>query len=986
MLARRIPLALGLAGLMVVVLLAVGGWWFASREISNRLTAQAVELRAVTELKALQLSEWHRERIDDALGRAVDPFLVASVRAWLGGQQSPQLAEQLQTAIAPRREPWRYLNVWLLDLDGNRIFDARRQRVDANLEPGLLAECRRARQPVFGVLRNLESERPFLDICMPVVELGAKDATPAAIEIYRADASQLLLPTVRFFSPPGSPRRTTIVRFAGAQPQVVVSSAASVRPGDLPSMVPAGFLAAPNDTRSELDVVGRDGIRRVVVTRRAANTPWVVIVGVERSEALGGAYEEIAIVALLAGALGIAGYLSFLLVLQRRERDAARQTLRLDRLLQVRSAINEAIVRIRDPKVMLSRFCELAVSLGRFQLAAVYRWQRDTPKAGLVAWHGHLPERLADADNISVDAAVKEGPVRTLFEDGRVAIVPDLRTEPRTAWTEALLAAGHRAIVAMPIRDHNRLVGSFWLYSSEAGTFDRRDVQLFNELAADISYALESVAADERRRETELQLNAAFEAAPFAMFLIGRDDGTVIRANVAAIRQYGYEESELIGHAAATIFSSDELAPATSPDAEGGALPVTAMHRRKDGTALTVELSVRAVAVAGRPCEMVVAVDVTARRELEEQFRQAQRLEGVGKLAGGVAHDFNNLLTVIAGFAAMLLEDLPDDAAARTAAEQIRIAAGRATELTKSLLAFSRRQVLHAKYVHLNDMIRETATMLSRLISEEIVLHLRLDASRDAVNVDPSQMQQVLINLAVNARDAMPRGGRLTISTGDLDGHLELRVSDTGTGIAPDVLEHIFEPFYTTKQPGAGTGLGLPTVHGIVTQSGGVISVDTETGRGTTFIITLPRAQPLSAPEPQQPPVPVPSRTGMGTVMLVEDDEGVRSLATLALQRGGYTVIAFANGAAALARAASGALGVDVVLTDVVMPGMSGPELMRRLRTYYPTMPVIYMSGYAEEATARLEIDPRTLDLLHKPFAPQDLLKRVEAALGRAPR
>jgi two-component system cell cycle sensor histidine kinase/response regulator CckA len=982
-LVRRIPLALGLAGLMVVVLLAVGGWWFASREIENRLNSQVTEIRAVTELKALQLSEWHRERIDDALGRAVDPFLVASVRAWLGGEQSPQLAEQLQTAIAPRREPWRYLNVWLLDIDGNRIFDARRQRVDANLEPGLLAECLRGRQPVFGVLRDLESERPFLDICMPVVELGAKDATPAAIEIYRADASQLLLPTVRFFSPRWSSRRTTIVRFAAAQPQVVVSSAASVRPGAPPSMVPAGFLAAPNDTRSELDVLGRDGIRRVVVTRRAANTPWVVIVGVERSEALRGAYEEFAIVALLAGALGFAGYLSFLLVLQRRERHAARQTLRLDRLLQVRSAINEAIVRIRDPKVMLSRFCELAVSLGQFQLAAVYQWQSDTTSARLAAWHGHLPERLAGGGNISVDA-VREGPVRMLFEDGRVAIVPDLRAEPRTAWTEAMLAAGHRAIVAMPIRDHDRIVGSFWLYSSEPGTFDRRDVQLFDELAADISYALESVAADERRRETELQLNAAFDAAPFAMFLIGRDDGSVIRANVAAFRQYGYDESEVIGRAAATIFSSHELAPESSPGAEGGALPVTALHRRKDGTALTVELSVRSVMVAGRPCEMVVAVDVTARRELEEQFFQAQRLEGVGRLAGGVAHDFNNLLTVIAGFAAMLLEDLPEDAAARTAAEQIRIAAGRATELTKSLLAFSRRQVLHAKYVHLNDMIRETATMLSRLISEEIVLHLRLDASRDAVNVDPSQMQQVLINLAVNARDAMPRGGRLTISTGDLDGHVELRVSDTGTGIAPDVLKHIFEPFYTTKQPGEGTGLGLPTVHGIVTQSGGDISVDTEAGRGSTFIIMLPRAQPLSAPEPQ-PPVPAPSRIGNGTVMLVEDDEGVRSLATLTLQRGGYTVIAFANGAAALDRAASGALGVDVVLTDVVMPGMSGPEMMRRLRTYYPTMPVIYMSGYAEEATARLEIDPRTLDLLHKPFAPQDLLKRVATALGGAP-
>jgi two-component system, cell cycle sensor histidine kinase and response regulator CckA len=242
-------------------------------------------------------------------------------------------------------------------------------------------------------------------------------------------------------------------------------------------------------------------------------------------------------------------------------------------------------------------------------------------------------------------------------------------------------------------------------------------------------------------------------------------------------------------------------------------------------------------------------------------------------------------------------------------------------------------------------------------------------------------MQQVLMNLAVNARDAMAAGGRLTIRTRDLDGHVELSVSDTGQGIEPQVLEHIFEPFYTTKPAGEGTGLGLPTVHGIVAQSGGSIAVDTEVGRGTTFTISLPRAD--DAPEATAPPQPPARRpAGTRTVMIVEDDEAVRELARLVLSRGGYEVIAFTNGAAALDKAASSRVDVDVVLTDVVMPGMSGPELVQRLRAFHPNLPVVFMSGYAEEATSRLKIDSATLNLLSKPFAPRDLLKRIAEAIG----
>jgi two-component system cell cycle sensor histidine kinase/response regulator CckA len=972
------PRPIALVAVAIASAMALAGWLFARREVDNRLAAMSAELGTVAALKALQLSEWHRERTDDALGRAADPLFVASVREWLAGNQSPGLAERLQGSLTPRREPWRYLNVWLLDLNGGRIFDARRSGGAADVDAELFARCRDARRPVFGRLRALDTASPFLDLCMVVADLGALDA-PAAMQLYRADASQLMLPTIRFFTQSDNTVITDVVRFDAGVPQLVVSSARQAA-AESPVIVPAGFLTPQSPERDDSDVTGRDGVRRLVATRTVKDTSWTVIVGRERRDVLRGAYDDVALTSALALALGLAGYLSFVVVLQRRERETARQTLRLDRLLQVRSAINEAIVRIRDRQVMLSRFCELAVALGHFELAAVYEWQHDKQSARLVASSGDLPERLIGGTEIEVGAVVREGPVRALFE-GQVAIVPDLRAEPPTPWTQQMFAAGTRALVALPIREDGRITASFWMYSREPGVFDRRDIQFFNELAGDISYALENVRADLRRGETELQLNAVFEAAPFAMFLIGCDDGRIIRANAAAVRQYGFDEGELSGETAARIFRPADLAPGPSLNSGGEPLPLTATHHRKDGTSLTVEISNRSVVVAGRPCDIVIAVDVTARRQLEEQFLQAQRLEAIGRLAGGVAHDFNNLLTVIAGFAAMLLEDVAEDPAARRSAEQIQIAARRASELTKSLLAFSRRQVLQPQDVRLNDMIRETATMLSRMISEDIVLRLQLDATADTVNVDPSQMQQVLMNLAVNARDAMARGGRLTLSTRDIDSEVELRVSDTGTGIAPEARAHLFEPFFTTKPPGEGTGLGLPTVHGIVTQSGGTISVETELGRGTTFVIVLPRGARESAPEAPSPR-PAARRAGKGTVMLVEDDEGVRSLATLILQRGGYSVTAYANGAAALDQLASGLDSVDLVLTDVVMPGMSGPELVRLLRTYYPALPVVYMSGYAEEAAARLEIDTRTLDLLHKPFAPQELLRRVDAALG----
>jgi PAS domain S-box-containing protein len=691
--------------------------------------------------------------------------------------------------------------------------------------------------------------------------------------------------------------------------------------------------------------------------------------------------EGAAVVLLLAALAATTGWLGVVLWFGRMERANSRQVIRMDRLIQVRSAINEAIVRIHERESMLARFCEIAVSLGRFDFAVIF----ELPGQRIVrlrAWHGVLPDRFGSTTEFPLEDGLRHGPLGPLFESGQVAIIPDLRAERPDPWITALVEAGHRAVVFIPIREGTRVSGLFGLYSKEVGVFDHRDAQLFSELAGDISFALESVEADKDRRVVEAQLHAVSDAAPFAMFLIEQKDHRIDRVNPAAARQYGYTEDELVGLPATIIFSHDQLTP-TLPLGDGPApLPVTATHRTKDGRSLKVEVTTRPIQIDGAAYDVVVAIDVTERRQLEEQYRQAQRLEAVGKLAGGIAHDFNNLLTVIGGFSAFVLEDLPADSPARAAAQQIQIAANRAAELTGQLLAFSRRQTMVTKRVRLNDVVRETATMLARLIGEDVVLDLRLEAGRDAVNVDPSQMQQVIMNLAVNARDAMKKGGRLTIATAERDDTVELRIADTGDGIPPEVLEHIFEPFFTTKPPGQGTGLGLPTVHGIVAQSNGEVSVQTKVGGGTTFTIRLPRIDGDEHAVDARPPEP--AQAGHGTILLVEDDPGVRALTKLVLLRGGYTVIECANGAAALDRAtASTQLPIGLLVTDVVMPGMSGPELAERLRAYYPGLGVLFISGYAEDAASRLGLDLTKLDLLRKPFAPNDLLQRVKGAIAR---
>src|SRR5213082_2572935 len=417
---------------------------------------------------------------------------------------------------------------------------------------------------------------------------------------------------------------------------------------------------------------------------------------------------------------------------------------------------------------------------------------------------------------------------------------------------------------------------------------------------------------------------------------------------------------------------------------------VEATWKRRDGRLLTVQLSVRAVRnAAGRVDYYETFVrDVTDQRRLQQQVLQSQKMEAVGRLAGGVAHDFNNLLTVITSYSDLVLEGLAPGDAKRDDLEQVRKAADGAAALTRQLLAFSRQQVVEPRVVSLNTVVEGLQKILRRVIGEDIEVTIALAPDLESVRADVGQLEQVLMNLVVNARDAMPTGGRLTVETANVEHDPEyardreaaavrrfamLAVTDTGCGMDEATKARIFEPFFTTKETGKGTGLGLATVYGIVKQAGGFITVDSEPGRGTTFKVYLPRVD-----EPAEPAVariaPAEPRRGTETVLVVEDAASVRMVTRQVLERHGYKILEAPNGDTALRLAAKHHGPIDLLLTDVVMPGLTGRQLAGQLSLLRSEMKVLYVSGYADT------VEPGAA-YLQKPFAPEALARRVRDVL-----
>ena len=551
-------------------------------------------------------------------------------------------------------------------------------------------------------------------------------------------------------------------------------------------------------------------------------------------------------------------------------------------------------------------------------------------------------------------------------------------------------------------------VSAYFSFSTEQTPAQFRStmirLSLFVVLAALICWFNAALrAAQEGLRRSEMNFRSLVTHAPYG---ICRCDsaGQLLDTNPALLTMLGYSSAtELKGRHLGTLYSDTqqwfELADHLRAAAPFHGLIVEWM--RKDGSATVARVSGRAVSDARNTKTFeLFAEDVTERRTLEQQLRQSQKMEAVGRLAGGIAHDFNNLLMVISGYSEFLLDRLGPDPELRAPAQEIANAAGRASSLTRQLLAFSRKQMLAPKILDLNGVVTENLKMLTRMIGEDIDLVMIPAADLGAVRADAGQIEQVIMNLAVNARDAMPAGGKLTIETSNVSldedyaryhaplkpgNYVMLAISDTGAGMDAETQSRIFEPFFTTKGP-KGTGLGLSTVYGIVKQSGGYIWVYSEPGKGTTFKIYLPRVADMVESTAPVVAESVAAEPGTETILLVEDEANLRYLARQFLEKQGYRVLEAADGAVAMQIVVAHEGVIHLLLTDVIMPGMNGRELAQRISEIRPNTKVLYMSGYTENVIGRNGTLDAGIRLLQKPFTLRDLKSKVREVLDSTPR
>ncbi len=531
-----------------------------------------------------------------------------------------------------------------------------------------------------------------------------------------------------------------------------------------------------------------------------------------------------------------------------------------------------------------------------------------------------------------------------------------------------------------------------WLSTTKAPVLERGGkVAALVGVSRDVT---EQKQAELALQESEEKYRQIVETAAEGVWIFDDQFRTVF-VNSKMASMLGYLPEEMAERPVSSFLPEDDKATQLERFEKSNSSKSTAdvRLRRNDGSLIwTILASSPLLDSSGRRTgTLAMFTDVTERKALEEQFRQAQKLEAVGRFAGGVAHDFNNLLTVITGYSQLLLRRLESDSALRAQIEKIETAAGQAANLTRQLLSFSRRRVFQPEVVDLNTAVANFQKLCLPIIGVNVELITRLDPSLGRVRADIGQIDQVLMNLVVNARDAMPQGGRLTIETSDsvasphdaAGSYVLLAVRDTGSGIDPDTQSHIFEPFFTTKEEGKGTGLGLSTVHGIVAQHGGHIDVSSQLGKGTCFSIYLPRVAEAVRANPE-PRASTEWPRGNETILVVEDRAAVRELVRATLIPCGYTILEAADGKQGLEICRTNVQPIDLVITDLIMPGLNGKELADLIKQRHKNTKILYMSGYGGEALADTQLGKEEA-LLQKPFSPEALLKKIRDVLG-APR
>jgi two-component system cell cycle sensor histidine kinase/response regulator CckA len=569
----------------------------------------------------------------------------------------------------------------------------------------------------------------------------------------------------------------------------------------------------------------------------------------------------------------------------------------------------------------------------------------------------------------------------------------DLSAEP-----EKTIQATTEMQVMIPLRWHKKKDGTVFPVEISGCYFDLKGRSVFVSAIRDITNRKLSEAA---LKNSEEKFSKAFYSNPAAIVIIDLTSKSYLEVNRTFEQLTGFRRDEVVGHHQTGVLLADPpfREKVIEQLRQEGSLHNWEFHfRKKDGGGGVGLLSAELIEIDGKQCAITATVDITDRLHLESQLRQAQKLESVGRLAGGVAHDFNNLLTIINGYSSLLLKELRLGDPPYAFAQEISKAGNHAAGLTRQLLAFSRKQILEPTLLDVNTVVNDAGRMLQRIIGEDIELTTRLDPLLGQVMVDPDQINQVIMNLVVNARDAMPDGGKLEIATENVEvdesflaahpdalpgKYVLITVTDTGFGMDVKTLQSAFEPFFTTKERGKGTGLGLSTVYGIVRQSGGWIDVQSEVGKGSSFKIYIPCTEACSMPA--VPTAPKDAVYGGETVLVVEDQEAVRELTKTVLEAYGYHILEATNGVEALAVVESHPDEIHLLLTDVILPGMNGMDLSRRLRALRPKLKVLFTSGYPAEVIARRGVVERDVAYLAKPVSPDALVAKVRDVLAEPP-
>jgi PAS domain S-box-containing protein len=670
---------------------------------------------------------------------------------------------------------------------------------------------------------------------------------------------------------------------------------------------------------------------------------------------------------------------------------------RTDRALRLLTRCNQAVVRATSVVGLFREICKVMVESGGYRMCWVGLPEHDPQKTVRpVAHAGHEDGYLKAVAIVWSDTILGRGPTGTAVRTRRPVVGRDFDGDPDLApWRAESAKRGYRTSVALPLGHEGQELGVLTMYSAVPETFDSEELGILDQLTKDLSYGVHAL----RRRTENERLTTAIEQAAEAV-MVSDLKGNILYVNPAFEQVTGYTRADALGQNPRMLKSGEQDAAfyqALWDTIVGGKTwRGRIVNRRKDGARYTEEASISPVHNASGAIVSYVAVkrDITHDLALEAQLLQSQKMEGIGRLAGGVAHDFNNLLSVVLGSAEFALESLREDDPLREELLEIQKAGLRAAALTRQLLAFSRKQVLQPKPLQLNDVVGDLEKMLRRVLGEDIDLVQELAPDLGQVTADPGQVEQVIVNLAINSRDAMPDGGKLTITTANVDfaaGQAEVlagaapgpyvmvSVKDSGGGMEEATLARIFEPFFTTKEAGKGTGLGLSTVYGIVKQSGGVVDVASAPGQGTTFSVYLPR-EITSGPLARSLP-PATRLGGTETVLVVEDDEAVRSLARRILEAAGYTVLTASNGQEALYVCERPGLVLHLVLTDVVMPEMSGRVLVERLGKLRAEIKVLYMSGYTDDAIVHHRVLDSGAHFIGKPITRLELLRKVREAL-----